>query len=113
MSTDLLNGEEITKLFEFFGRAMENYMDAQQDGYRILDSIADAVAEAYPDHLVVTSEHYAELRNAALAAQPLLEACERFVWKVENDLAQSRESYSQMKSAIALAKGERADSNDD
>ena len=47
--------------------------------------------------------------NARLtaAAPALLEACEEFVRKVEAGEARSKCSYAQMKSAIALAKGDK------
>jgi hypothetical protein len=46
--------------------------------------------------------------DLAWAAQELLAACEEFVRKCEHGEARSTRSYAQMKSAIALAKGEKS-----
>lgn len=56
----------------------------------------------------IADEEKESKRNAQLiaAAPDLLKACERFVWKCENGYARSRESYGEMKKAIAKAKGE-------
>lgn len=45
------------------------------------------------------------LRPQTRAYEALLNACIVFVHKVETGRAQSRESYAQMKAAIALAEG--------
>ena len=50
--------------------------------------------------------HDLEANARLIAAAPdLLAACEHFVWKCENGMARSKESYGQMKAAIDKAKG--------
>jgi hypothetical protein len=85
----------------------------------MLASIIEAETRVH-DYVGVTIPHTEELeaalqtifkvteklrREHQTVNDELLEACKRFVWKCDNGLARSSESYKQMVEAIAKAEG--------
>jgi hypothetical protein len=67
---------------------------------------SDEIAKVDPArHTIARAESLANARLLA-AAPELLAACEEFVRKVDCGEARSKRSYTQMKAAIAKARGE-------